>query len=392
MKCLAVLFMMVICCGVYAGDWATYRGVNHDGISQESDWVASWGEDGPKILWRKNVATGYSAVVVSEGKAYTMGNKNDKDIVFCLDAMTGDIVWKYAYDSELKNNLYAGGPNATPSVVDGFVYTVSKLGFAICLDAKSGKVKWECDLGVKKPEWGISGSPLVDGDLVFYNAGTGGTAVNKETGKIVWQNGAVDAAGYCSAMPAVINGVKMIILFGKNDVYAVEPASGKKLWEHPWPTNADVNAAAPIVVGNQIFLSSGYNFGAGVIEVGEAGVKELWKSRVMRNHMNSSIYKDGYVYGFDENQLKCVEFESGNEMWSERGLGKGSLTMAGDKLIVLSERGVLVTAEVSSESFKKISEFKVLSNKTCWTVPVIANGLVYLRNEVGDVACVDLRK
>ena len=156
--------------GMEAADWPIYRGVNHDGISSETDWKSDWPESGPKVLWRGTVGTGYSSIVISEGRAYTMGNQGDAkdpdkgpetDTVYCLDAVKGEVLWKHSYPCALQPLYYEGGALSTPSVDGGVVYTLSKMGDLFCFDAVNGRseVAGQCE----------PGSGLQVADLEFFN-------------------------------------------------------------------------------------------------------------------------------------------------------------------------------------------------------------------------------
>lgn len=188
--------------GADAADWPNYRGVNYDGISLETNWKSDWGDAGPKTLWRGSVGVGYSSFAVSEGRAYTMGNHTEKkdggkaqetDAIYCLDALTGREIWKHSYPCALQPLYYEGGTLSTPSVDGSDVYTLSKMGDLFCLDAATGKVKWEVnadkELGFELPTWSFSSSPLIVGDKLILNLGSAGVALDKHSGKILWENG-----------------------------------------------------------------------------------------------------------------------------------------------------------------------------------------------------------
>jgi outer membrane protein assembly factor BamB len=175
----------------------------------------------------------------------------------------------------------------------------------------------------------------------------------------------------------------------KQDVVALSVADGKELWRFPWKTQYDVNPTDPILSGNKVFISSGYNHGAGLFDVGSSPPKKVWENKNMRNHMNSCVLWKGHVYGLDENQLRCLVFDTGEVKWTDKVTGKGSLMLADGKLIVLSEKGELLVADASPDGFKPIARAQVLGGK-CWTTPVLANGKIYCRNAAGDVVCVDV--
>ena len=375
-----------------AADWPNYRGPNHDGISKETGWTTTWPADGPKALWKAKVGMGFSSVVVAKGRAYTQGNAQDTDTIFCFDAVTGETKWKHDYPAPLDAKYYEGGTSATPTVDGDRVYTVSKRGLVNCLNAADGKVVWtknlQEELGAKIPEWGFAGSVLIQGDLAILNIGTAGTALDKKTGKVVWTSG-TEVSGYSTPIPFDAKGDQAVMMAIKEDVIAVKVKDGKEVWRFPWKTQYDVNAAAPILSDNKVFISSGYNRGAGVFDVSKKPAEKIWENKNLRNHMASSILWEGHLYGVDENQLRCVEFATGQVKWTDKVSGKGSLIMADGKLIVLSERGELLVANPSPAGFKPIARAQVVGDK-CWAAPTLANGKIYVRRGPGDLVCVDV--
>jgi len=182
---------------------------------------------------------------------------------------------------------------------------------------------------------------------------------------------------------------RAVMLATKQHVVALTAKDGKELWRFPWKTQYDVNAADPILSGNQVFISSGYNRGGGVFDVNSKPPKTVWENKNMRNHMNSCVLWQGHLYGVDEGQLRCLVFATGEVKWTDRVSGKGSLMLADGKLIVLSEKGELLVVEPSPAGFKPMARAHVLGGK-CWTAPVLANGKIYCRNATGAVVCVDV--
>ncbi len=389
-SCLAALALSLV--AAPAADWPNYRGPNHDGISKETGWTTSWPANGPKVLWKAKVGQGFSGVVVANGRAYTQGNASDQDTIFCFDANTGEAKWKHSYAAPLDAKYYEGGTSATPTVDGDQVYTISKRGIVHCLTAADGKVVWtknlQEELGAKIPEWGFATSFLIQGDLALLNFGSAGTALDKKSGKVVWSSG-TDESGYATPVPFDASGEPAVMLAAKRDVIAVKVKEGKELWRFPWKTQYDVNAAAPIKSGSKVFISSGYNRGAGVFDISKTPAEKVWENKNLRNHMASSVLWEGHLYGVDENQLRCVDFNTGEVKWTDKVSGKGTLSMADGKLLVLSERGELLVANPSPTGFKPISRAQVVGGK-CWTAPTLANGKIYVRTGPGDLVCVDV--
>ncbi len=396
----SLLSVCLICLyGVARGeDWPNWRGPNHDGISNEIDWVTVWPEGGPEVLWKASLGAGFASMAVSNGRVYAMGNIDDKDILYCFQADTGKEIWKKSYPCPLYDKNHEGGPAATPAVDGNEVYTFSKNGDCICFKADTGDVVWHKnltrELGLKLPTWYFAGSPFIADDLVILNAGTAGVALKKADGSLVWKNGE-GPPGYATAVSFTVGDKKCVAIFASKEFVGLVAATGKQLWEFPWKTNYDVNAANPIISGNTVFISSGYNKGCALLKMEEGNITELWSNKNMRNHASNSVLWKGYIYGFDGQfggggKLTCIDYKTGETKWSQGGMGTGSLMVAGSKLVILSERGKLVIAKASPESFQELASAQILTGK-CWTVPVLSNGRVYARNAVGNMVCVDVR-
>ncbi len=392
---------------VQAADWPNYRGVNHDGISVETDWKSDWGDAGSKVLWRGAVGTGYSSIVISEGRAYTMGNRggpddkdggNDQeetDTVYCFDAVTGKVIWKHSYSCALQPLYYEGGTLSTPSVDGAVVYTLSKMGDLFCLDAVAGEVVWQVnvhkDLGYELPTWSFSSSPLVMGDRLLLNLGAAGVALDKKTGTVIWDNGK-EVCGYATPVPCEIEGQESVVIGGATEVIGVRIEDGAILWSYPFTNKHKATAADPLVREDEVFASSAY--GRGCVKVRIAGGKAslIYDNKVMRNLMSCSMLWGDQIYGFDEYELKCIDFADSWERWAEKGFGKGSLMMSADgRMIVMGEQGEMAIARANPEKFEVLARAQVLPEGMCRTVPVLANGLIYARNARGDVVCLDVR-
>ena len=379
-----------------AADWPNYRGPSHDGISSETDWQSQWADSGPAVRWKGSVGTGFSTFAVADGRVYTMGNANNTDTVFCLDADTGKEVWKHSYPCPLEPKSYEGGTLSTPTVDKGKVYTLSKMGDLFCLDAGTGKVLWQKqlnkDMGFALPTWHFASSGLIGGDMLILNMGSAGLALNKNTGDVVWQNGK-GKCGYATPVPFQMDGRPCLAIMSEVTLFVVNQADGKQLWQFPWKTMYEINAADPVVIGDRMLITSGYKHGCALLEISVGGAKRLWENKAMSMQINSPVVRDGHVYGFDENIFKCVKLDDGKEQWQDRSLGKGSLMMSVDgRLIITSEKGELVIAQADPQKFNTLARAQVLPRTKCWTSPVLANGRIYARNANGDVVCVDMKK
>lgn len=380
-----------------AEDWPTWRGPDHNGISRETAWDAKKLKTGPNVLWRKQIGTGFASVAVSDGRVYAMGNTakpEQKDTLWCFDAKTGAEIWKHTYPCLLEPKSHEGGPSATPTVEAGWVYILSKQGHAFCLDAKSGTVVWQKhltnDYGVKPHEWGFSCSPIMVDDLIVLNAGTYGLALRKQDGTLAWVN-EKGSPGYSSAVPYEQQGKTCVAILGNKEVYGVVAATGQVLWKQPWKTQYDESIPDAIVAGDKLFMSSGLGTGAAFFRIEADKLVQIWSHKEMQNWLSTSILWQDHIYGIDtkDGALKCLDFRTGAVKWAQEGLGAGSVTLAGGKLIALSDKGKLLIAEASPAGYTELAAAQVLDGK-CWTVPVLANGRVYARNADGELVCIDV--
>ncbi|MCL5096254.1 MAG: PQQ-like beta-propeller repeat protein [Candidatus Omnitrophica bacterium] len=382
-------------CAARANDWPRWRGPRVNGISTETGWSTNWPAEGPKVLWKAKIGVGFSTVSVSHGRLYTMGNSDETDHVYCFNAGTGADLWTYSYPCTAKDPNQKMGTRATPTVEANRVFTVSREGHLFCLNALDGKLIWAKhyvkDFGAKVPTWGFAGSPLVEGNLLIAEPGGPGAsavALDKATGKVIWQAGS-DPAAYSSPVPFTYHNERCVVFLNVTGIVARRVSDGQELWRYPWKTDYDVNAATPIIERDKVFVSSDYNAGCVLVEFGSQPPKALWQNRNMRNHVNSCILWQGYLYGFDESQLKCLDWRTGEVKWAEKGPGKGSIMVADGKFIVYSDRGRVALADLSPAGYHELSGAQVLEGQETWAAPVLANGRLYCRSQ-DELVCLDV--
>lgn len=368
-----------------AADWPQWRGPDRNGVSNESGWTTDWPSDGPTPLWRAQVGAGYSSLVVADGRAYTMGSDDGSDTVWCLDAATGEVIWKQSY--ACASGLFPG-TRCTPTVHGGYVYTLSREGHIHCFRADSGELVWTTKVSAEQPIYGFASSPLIHDDLLIVNTGSYGMAFDKTTGSPLWGE-VVGKAGYASVVSYRGNYRTSVLVLSSRALFSVDPTSGRKFWEFEWDTRCGANAADPLVAGDKVFISSSYGVGCVLLSVGRSRVRPVWRNTNMRNQFSSTVLWKQALYGFDETTLRCLDFRTGEVMWSQPGFGKGTLMVADGKLIILSERGELTVARARPTRYEELARAQVLKGR-CWTVPVLANGRIYCRSHEGNVVCVDV--
>lgn len=383
----------------HAGDWPRWRGPNYNGISNETDIKTDFGRSGPPVLWKASIGQGYSSSVIADGRLYILGLKGKTEVLSCLNTVSGDEIWTHSYSTNFKAQFYDGGTSGTPTIIDGKVYLLNQTGTAFCLDAATGDVIWETDikkkLGLEVGVWGFTGAPFEFGDSIIVNAGKNGVALSKKNGNVVWSSGK-DANGYATPVPYKSGNKEMIAVFGAKALYGVDPKNGRVSWNKPWKTSYDVNAADPVFLDDQhILISSGYGTGAALIKVNGNSTSEVWKNKNLRTQFNAAVLHQGYLYGIDGNTsdratLNCIEAKTGKLVWKERNIGTGGLTLANGHLFVITERGQLHIAEASPKGYKPKVRKQIYGGKT-WTVPTLANGILYCRNSKGDLVALNLK-
>ena len=378
------------------GDWPKWRGPSGTGMADEA---LAEEFDAESVLWRKRIGTGYSSIVVAEGRAFTMGHEKGEEILWCLDALGGEEVWAARWSAPLLDNLHEGGPSATPLVSEnGNVFALGKNGDLVCCDSETGKKLWHVDLisvaGLKgAPEWGFSGSPvMVDGNLLIEAGST--LAFDPGSGALKWRSQPFRPA-YGSPAPFEHSGQSFLATLKTDGLAILSAENGGTVAFSPWETAFDTNATTPIVSQGGIFVSTGYDRGCALFRFDGRALSKRYENQLLCTHMNNAVLFDGHLYGFDgtahrgrPTEFVCLEWESGRERWRvppAEGLGCGSLIATNDgKLLILSERGELVIAEASPEEYLPGARAQILGGR-CWTPPVLANGVLYARNARGDL-------
>ncbi|MDB6171778.1 MAG: hypothetical protein JWL59_1089 [Chthoniobacteraceae bacterium] len=397
---LGAVFGFSLFCTDASADWLHYRGPAFNGSSTEK-LPATLPSESPRQLWKASLGVGTSAITVSNGRIYSMGNLNDKDVVYCLDAKTGKEVWRHEYPLGLDKRMFEGGPASTPTLDGEHVYTVSHQGDLFCLEAATGKKIWykhyQKDLGGRRPQWGFAGSPTVEGRMLLLDVGgesASTVALDKSTGAVLWKAGN-DEAGYASPVVATIGGKRTAILFKENALVGLDIKDGRELWRSGWKTSYGVNAATPIVLpGDKIFISSGYGSGCALIAIANGKATELWRNKNLKSQVNTPVAFQNHIYGLDgqadpKSPLVCLDAARGSVVWTDKSVGGGSLVIADGKLIILSERGELLIGDASPAGFKPVLRAQVLGGR-CWVQPTYSGGKVFAKNNQGELVALDL--
>jgi outer membrane protein assembly factor BamB len=381
--------------------WPQWRGIHRDAISPETGLLDRWDADGPRVVWRTTVGHGFSSVSIAGDRLYTMWDEKGRQLLVCLDAATGEERWRFEVGPAFKHH-YGDGPRSTPLVDSVTVFAVGTNGRLVALDRNTGALRWEHDLvkeyRAKLPTYGYSTSPLVLGDRLFLEVGgpsAAFVAFDKTSGDVLWAT-ASDTSAYSSPLAVSIGGEPQIVFWSAHGLRALSPDDGRLLWRHDTeslcPVTGDpLNTGTPIFVApDRVFVASGS--GAALLRVtrtGERyGVTTVWESEQLRSDVNTALYWNGQVYGFDRGTLKCLDAETGEVCWRARGFQRGSLIAADGKLFVLGESGELALAEATGAGFTVKGRSKILSGRS-WTAPSLAAGRLYLRNHE-ELVCLDV--
>ncbi|MFN3653400.1 MAG: PQQ-binding-like beta-propeller repeat protein [Armatimonadota bacterium] len=381
------------------GPWAQFRGPERTGISRESGLLKRWPAGGPALVWNvSELGTDNSTPSVSGGRIFGMSYRGNDELIWAREEATGKPIWSEriaAATFDIGRQAHDGS-GGTPTVDGDRLYALGMGGDLVCMQVSDGKLLWQKnlvrDFGGAVPQWGFSESPLVDGNRVIVTPGGREAtlvALDRSNGEVIWKSQVPqgDAAGYASAIAAEVNGQRQYIQFLGGGVVGVAADTGRFLWRYNSPANRTANCSTPIFHDNHVFAASGYSTGGGLAKLetapdGGMSATEVYFTRSMRNHHGGMVLVDGYVYGFDEANLTCIDFKTGEVKWSNRSVGKGSVTYADGHLYARSERGPVALVEATPQGYVEKGRFEQpdRSGKTTWPYPVIANGRLYLRD------------
>jgi outer membrane protein assembly factor BamB len=382
--------------------WNGFRGPERDGHYDEQPILTAWPREGLRRLWRQPVGGGYASFAVAGGRAFTIEQRRQQEVVTAYDLETGRELWAQVWDAEFKETLGGDGPRATPAWDEGRVYALGAMGEFRCLDAVSGRLLWRKNIltesGAHNLTYGVSASPLVVDDRVIVapggRPGKSVVAYDKRSGQPVWTS-LDDSAAYSSPMLVSLAGQRQLLVATKHRVVGLEVDRGKLLWEFPWVVlEGNCNIAQPVLLSsNRFLLSAGYGTGCVAVEVDRSAAgfvaRERWRNKYLKNKFTSSVFWQGHVYGLDEDILTCLDAATGRRQWKDGRYGYGQLLLASGHLVVLCGNGDLALVKATPERHEELARFPAIHGKT-WNHPAIAEGRLLVRN-AAEMACFDLR-
>ena len=417
----------------HAADWPRFLGPTGDSKSPERGIQTVWPETGPPVVWHRPLGTSYGIGSVAAGRYFQFDRHGDRARLSCLDAKTGELLWKFEYPTDYEDLVgYNNGPRCSPVIDEGLVYIYGAEGMLHCVRVDDGQLVWKVDtvkrFGVVQNYFGVGSTPVVEGDLLIAMVGgsppesqgagrfdlgrvtSNGTAVvafDKRTGAVKYAVGD-ELASYATPQLATIDGRRWCFVFARGGLLGLDPSNGAIDFHYPWRSRLrdSVNASTPVVVGNEVFISETYGPGSSLLRVRPGGYEVVWRDppgrdKAMLLHWNTPIYHKGYLYGSSgrhasDAELRCIEWKTGKVMWSQPGLTRSSLLYVDGHFVCLSENGVLRLIRATEKAYVPVAEAVIrerpggpeLIRPPAWAAPILADGLLYVR---GDDRVVCLR-
>jgi outer membrane protein assembly factor BamB len=403
-----VVIPWLVSASVRSEDWPQWRGLNRDGVSSEVGLLESFPATGLKFRWRAPAGWGFSSPIVAQGRVYLADSEvvkpKAKERVRCLDEVTGKVLWTHSYDVAYEDWAFDPaqeiGPVATPIFQNGKLYTVGRVGHLFCFDGGTGKILWQKDL---EKDYHLdfapgAPSPLIDGDLLILFIGGKPdacvVALNKDTGKEVWK--ALDESlTFSSPIIVTAGGKKQLIVWTQESITSLDPATGKTLWQQPLRTSNEYAVSTPVVHKDRLLIG-GMMF---QLDADKPAAAVLWPAskapaRRIYSHTSTALFPGDHLYSAKSSgELICVEASSGKQVWESTkvtDLKSGAsicLTPCGDSVLLYTNQGELIRAQLTPQGYKELSRTSVLQptmpfsgRNVAWSPPAYANRCIFARS------------
>ncbi|NOY95269.1 MAG: PQQ-binding-like beta-propeller repeat protein [Chlorobi bacterium] len=368
-----------------------WRGPNANGVYNDTGLLKSWPEDGPEILWHfDGVGEGFSSPAFANNAIYLSGMEDSTGYIYSL-SQDGELIWKKEYGKEWSVSF--PGSRSTPVIVGDLLYIYSGLGVVYCMDAGNGDLKWKKDLmkelGGRNIQWGVTETFLIDGDKLFCTPGGeihNVVALNRYNGELIWTSkGEGEKSAYCSPLLIELPARKLLVTMTEKHILGIDAETGSKLWSYGQSNTWSVHANTPVYSDGALFCFSGYGQGGVKLKLSPDGssVSKMWVSKTLDSRIGGIVLVDGYLYGSgDTNRYwQCVDWETGEQKYKAKDIGKGVVISADGMLFLYSDRGELALVKATPEEFKVSGKTKVkLGNMQHWAHPAINNGRLFVRH------------
>jgi len=423
MRGASIVVILSLAAAAQADDWPQWRGPTRDGVWRETGLIEKFSGPQVPIVWRVPVGAGYSGPTVAAGRVYLTDRVVEpvqQERVLCFDQATGKPVWSYVYDCVYRVG-YPAGPRANVTVADGRAYALGTMGHLHAFDAATGKLLWKHDLNavyrIAMPIWGISGAPLVEGDLLIVQVGGQAACIvafDRATGAERWR-ALDDTASYAAPILVEQAGKKVVVCLTGESVAGLDPQTGRVYWRHPFPpSRMPIGISTPIYDAGRLFVTSFYD-GSLLLKLADDGptVTEVWRRKgfdekhtdALHSIISTPLFLGDYVYGVDSyGELRCLNAADGERVWENLSAVPTArwstihFVRNADKIWMFNERGELIIARLSPAGYEELSRAKLIEptreqlgqrGGVCWSHPAFADRRVYIRNDQ-ELVCGEL--
>jgi outer membrane protein assembly factor BamB len=387
-----------------AGDWPQILGPRRNGTADDEKIIERFPDGGPRAVWRRDVGEGYAGIAAAGGRAILFHRQGDHEIAEALDAASGEVLWKAQFETNYVCTYASdSGPRCVPLVHGQYVYVFGAGGRLSCVSLAAGETRWSRDtrkdFGALEGYFGAGSSPIVHrGKLLVNVGGRGGAglvALSLETGKTVWQT-TDEGASYSSPVSVAVDDEQLVLFVTRLNVVSVNPDDGSVRFRFPFgQRGATVNAANPVVVGHNVFLSASYGVGAALLSIQANKADVVWREPdLMSSQYMTSVYHDGALYGIDGRadagscRLRAFDPVTAKIYWTEEDYGMATIMLADEKLVIMTTDGQLVIARPNKSSYAELARAKVLDT-TVRALPALAHGKLYAR-DIRELKCISV--
>ena len=379
-------------------DYPQFYGPHRDATLAGPPLARDWQASPPREVWRREVGEGWSSFAVVGDAAVTQEQRGEQEVVVRYALASGEQVWVHADTAPFNTTVGGSGPRATPTIVGGRVYTLGATGILNCLELADGRLVWSRDVladnGAGAPDWGMSSSPLVAGEVVIVQLGRLGTslaAYDRSTGEPAWRAGS-DRGSYTTPTLETVAGREQVLVVNQTSVAGHDPLDGTLLWREAWPEPGE-RITPPLRIADDLLLvSAGYGVGSRLLrivaEAGSFAVSEVWRSPRLKSKFAPMVLREGVVYGLDDGVLTAIDPATGERLWKRGRYGHGQMILVGDLLLIQAENGEVVLVEATAEGHRELARLAALDGKT-WNPPALSGRRLLVRNN-SEAACYEL--